>query len=188
MTGLRRHADQAYAHLQRRAAANHQVLNALSAWQAYLWNTCYARQDSPLRSKARHIHPGQLAMSQSPPQTADLPASEVSALPRCIAQHHSLHCPYGTLIPSPLSPFRPACSSRARHAHAQARKVSTSDIQLVQNLIERCLQMYLSQREVIATLQSQAKIEPGFTGLVWQVQLPPCNSLLLCRHSCSDSS
>ncbi len=54
----------------------------------------------------------------------------------------------------------------------QARKVSTSDIQLVQNLIERCLQMYLSQREVIATLQSQAKIEPGFTGLVWQVHLP----------------
>ena len=54
----------------------------------------------------------------------------------------------------------------------QARKVSTSDIQLVQNLIERCLQMYLSQREVIATLQSQAKIEPGFTGLVWQAHSP----------------
>ena len=52
------------------------------------------------------------------------------------------------------------------------RKVSTSDIQLVQNLIERCLQMYMSQREVVTTLNSQAKIEPGFTGLVWQV-VPP---------------
>ncbi len=60
----------------------------------------------------------------------------------------------------------------------QARKVSTSDIQLVQNLIERCLQMYLSQREVIATLQSQAKIEPGFTGLVWQVRY--ANPALYC--------
>lgn len=32
---------------------------------------------------------------------------------------------------------------------AQGRKVSTQDIQLVQNLIERCLQMYMSQREVL---------------------------------------
>lgn len=48
------------------------------------------------------------------------------------------------------------------------RKVSTADIQLVQNLIERCLQMYLSQREVVSTLHQQAKIEPGFTQLVWQ--------------------
>lgn len=31
---------------------------------------------------------------------------------------------------------------------SQGRKVSTQDIQLVQNLIERCLQMYMSQREV----------------------------------------
>ena len=49
---------------------------------------------------------------------------EVSALPRCIAhaQSGSLQlCSYGTLIPSPLSTlFAAACSSRARHAHAQA--------------------------------------------------------------------
>ena len=31
---------------------------------------------------------------------------------------------------------------------AHGKKVSTQDIQLVQNLIERCLQMYMSQREV----------------------------------------
>lgn len=48
------------------------------------------------------------------------------------------------------------------------RKVSCDDIQLVQNLIERCLQLYMNQREVIKTLLDQAKIEPGFTSLVWQ--------------------
>ncbi|CAI9759088.1 unnamed protein product [Fraxinus pennsylvanica] len=42
------------------------------------------------------------------------------------------------------------------------------DIQLVQNLIERCLQLYMSQKEVVNTLLLQAKIEPGFTELVWQ--------------------
>ena len=51
---------------------------------------------------------------------------------------------------------------------SEGRKVSTADIQLVQNLIEKCLQMYLSQREVVSTLHQQAKIEPGFTKLVWQ--------------------
>ncbi|KAK4404786.1 hypothetical protein Sango_0847200 [Sesamum angolense] len=38
----------------------------------------------------------------------------------------------------------------------------------VQNLIERCLQLYMSQKEVVSTLLHQAKIEPGFTELVWQ--------------------
>ncbi|PIA53745.1 hypothetical protein AQUCO_00900376v1 [Aquilegia coerulea] len=48
------------------------------------------------------------------------------------------------------------------------RKVSTEDIQVVQNLIERCLQLYMNQKEVVDTLLDQAKIEPGFTELVWQ--------------------
>lgn len=66
-----------------------------------------------------------------------------------------------------------ASSSAAAPASApgpgsEGRKVSTADIQLVQNLIEKCLQMYLSQREVVFTLHQQAKIEPGFTQLVWQ--------------------
>ncbi|OMP09212.1 hypothetical protein COLO4_05694 [Corchorus olitorius] len=39
---------------------------------------------------------------------------------------------------------------------------------LVQNLIERCLQLYMTQKEVVDTLLAQAKIEPGFTELVWQ--------------------
>ncbi|XP_038721387.1 uncharacterized protein LOC120013594 isoform X5 [Tripterygium wilfordii] len=39
---------------------------------------------------------------------------------------------------------------------------------LVQSLIERCLQLYMNQKEVVETLLAQAKIEPGFTELVWQ--------------------
>ncbi|KAK9157329.1 hypothetical protein Scep_003903 [Stephania cephalantha] len=38
----------------------------------------------------------------------------------------------------------------------------------VQNLIERCLQLYMSQKEVVETLSDQAKIEPCLTNLVWQ--------------------
>ncbi|CAL0310614.1 unnamed protein product [Lupinus luteus] len=48
------------------------------------------------------------------------------------------------------------------------KRVSRQDIQLVQNLIERCLQLYMSQAEVVEMLLNQAKIEPGFTELVWQ--------------------
>ncbi|KAE8681914.1 cystathionine beta-lyase [Hibiscus syriacus] len=48
------------------------------------------------------------------------------------------------------------------------RRVLRQDIQLVQNLIERCLQLYMTQKEVMDTLLAQAKIEPGFTELVWQ--------------------
>ncbi|GER52535.1 hypothetical protein STAS_29986 [Striga asiatica] len=53
-------------------------------------------------------------------------------------------------------------------SNGDVRKVSLQDIQLVQNLIERCLQLYMSQSEVVNTLLHQAKIEPGFTELVWQ--------------------
>lgn len=48
------------------------------------------------------------------------------------------------------------------------RKVSRQDIELVQNLIERCLQLYMNKDEVVKTLLSRAKIDPGFTTLVWQ--------------------
>ncbi|XP_066162940.1 uncharacterized protein [Oryza sativa Japonica Group] len=48
------------------------------------------------------------------------------------------------------------------------RKVSREDIELVQNLIERCLQLYMNKGEVVRTLSTRARIEPGFTTLVWQ--------------------
>jgi hypothetical protein len=35
----------------------------------------------------------------------------------------------------------------------------------VQNLIERCLQLYMNRKEVVRTLSGQAKIEPSFTEL-----------------------
>lgn len=35
----------------------------------------------------------------------------------------------------------------------------------VQNLIERCLQLYMTRKDVVSSLQLQAKIEPGFTSL-----------------------
>ncbi|KAA8521536.1 hypothetical protein F0562_012209 [Nyssa sinensis] len=53
-------------------------------------------------------------------------------------------------------------------SNGEVRKVSRQDIQLVQNLIEQCIQLYMSQKEVVNTLSVQAKIEPGFTELVWQ--------------------
>lgn len=48
------------------------------------------------------------------------------------------------------------------------RKVSREDIELVQNLIERCLQLYMNRDEVVRTLLNRARIDPGFTTLVWQ--------------------
>ncbi|XP_043701860.1 uncharacterized protein LOC122652237 isoform X2 [Telopea speciosissima] len=50
----------------------------------------------------------------------------------------------------------------------EVRRVSRQDIQVVQDLIERCLQLYMNREEVVETLLDQAKIEPDFTELVWQ--------------------
>ena len=46
----------------------------------------------------------------------------------------------------------PAAEAPGAGLGAHGKKVSTQDIQLVQNLIERCLQMYMSQREVQSRL------------------------------------
>uniref|UniRef100_A0ACD6AGF6 Uncharacterized protein n=1 Tax=Avena sativa TaxID=4498 RepID=A0ACD6AGF6_AVESA len=46
--------------------------------------------------------------------------------------------------------------------------MSGEDVRKVQNLIERCLQLYMNQKEVVDTLSLEAKIEPSFTELVWQ--------------------
>lgn len=35
----------------------------------------------------------------------------------------------------------------------------------VQNLIERCLQLYMNKEEVVKTLLNRARIDPGFTTL-----------------------
>ncbi|XP_048228459.1 uncharacterized protein LOC8274376 isoform X2 [Ricinus communis] len=49
-----------------------------------------------------------------------------------------------------------------------SRKITREDIEVVQNLIERCLQLYMNRSEVVNILLNQARIEPGFTTLVWQ--------------------
>ncbi|XP_073030526.1 uncharacterized protein [Primulina eburnea] len=48
------------------------------------------------------------------------------------------------------------------------KKVSREDIELVQNLIERCLQLYMNKDVVVKTLLNRARIDPRFTNLVWQ--------------------
>ncbi|XP_047944915.1 uncharacterized protein LOC125191406 [Salvia hispanica] len=52
--------------------------------------------------------------------------------------------------------------------NGEVRQISVQDIQMVQILIERCLQLYMSEREVVNTLSRQAKIESGFTEIVWR--------------------
>eukprot|EP00635_Sarcinochrysidales_sp_CCMP3193_P015317 CAMPEP_0118917742 /NCGR_PEP_ID=MMETSP1166-20130328/17508_1 /TAXON_ID=1104430 /ORGANISM="Chrysoreinhardia sp, Strain CCMP3193" /LENGTH=131 /DNA_ID=CAMNT_0006857961 /DNA_START=201 /DNA_END=596 /DNA_ORIENTATION=- len=45
---------------------------------------------------------------------------------------------------------------------------SWEQIKEVQSLIERCMQHYMTNTEIIATLQVQADVEPALTCLVWQ--------------------
>ncbi|XP_028791082.1 uncharacterized protein LOC114746973 [Neltuma alba] len=59
-------------------------------------------------------------------------------------------------------------SGSASASGNDSKKVSRQDIELVQNLIERCLQLYMNKDEVVKTLLTRAKIDPGFTTLVWQ--------------------
>ncbi|KAL0924014.1 hypothetical protein M5K25_004815 [Dendrobium thyrsiflorum] len=61
-----------------------------------------------------------------------------------------------------------ADSNSISAANSDNRKVSREDIELVQNLIERCLQLYMNKGEVVRTLSNRARIEPSFTTLVWQ--------------------
>ena len=61
-----------------------------------------------------------------------------------------------------------ANSGSSSNAISQNRNVSREDIELVQNLIERCLQLYMNKGEVVRTLSSRARIEPAFTTLVWK--------------------
>ncbi|KAK8970303.1 hypothetical protein KSP40_PGU003096 [Platanthera guangdongensis] len=53
-------------------------------------------------------------------------------------------------------------------SNSDNKKVSREDIEFVQNLIERCLRLYMNRGEVVRTLSTRARIEPGFTTLVWQ--------------------
>ncbi|CAD7699647.1 unnamed protein product [Ostreobium quekettii] len=81
----------------------------------------------------------------------------------------SMTDPLALPVPAPSgSGLEAAQAVRAGQTLGDGRKVSPSDIQLVQNLIERCLQAYMPKLEVVKTLQEQYNIEPRFTTLVWQ--------------------
>jgi len=73
------------------------------------------------------------------------------------AQHSTMTVPRITSSPPPKEPIRP-----------KGDKIGADEVQCVQNHIEKCLQLYMNQNEVIAALHLQANIEPGFTSLVWQ--------------------
>ncbi|KAG1335174.1 hypothetical protein COCNU_03G012930 [Cocos nucifera] len=95
--------------------------------------------------------------SQDPQSTAELqPSSQAS---------HELQ---GNQQNPPATDAPGVDSGSASIASNDNRKVSREDIELVQNLIERCLQLYMSKGEVVRTLSNRARIEPGFTTLVWQ--------------------
>ncbi|XP_057439655.1 uncharacterized protein LOC130731387 [Lotus japonicus] len=65
-------------------------------------------------------------------------------------------------------PVTDSGSASASASSNDSKKVSRQDIELVQNLIERCLQLYMNKDEVVKTLLTRAKIDPAFTTLVWQ--------------------
>ena len=52
----------------------------------------------------------------------------------------------------------------ARHATVKA-SWALLQIMQVQKLIERCLELYMSQQEIVTALKMQANIEPGLTNL-----------------------
>ena len=52
----------------------------------------------------------------------------------------------------------------ARHATVKA-SWAVLQIMQVQKLIERCLELYMSQQEIVTALKMQANIEPGLTNL-----------------------
>ncbi|KAF6173019.1 hypothetical protein GIB67_006395 [Kingdonia uniflora] len=57
-------------------------------------------------------------------------------------------------------------SSSVTVTSKDTRKVSHKDVTLVHNLIEHCLQLYMTKDEVVKTLLNRARTEPGFTTLV----------------------
>ncbi|XP_042421779.1 uncharacterized protein LOC122009618 isoform X2 [Zingiber officinale] len=59
-------------------------------------------------------------------------------------------------------------SASVSNASSNTSKVRRDDIELVQNLIERCLQLYMNRGEVVRILSNRARIEPSFTTLVWK--------------------
>lgn len=50
----------------------------------------------------------------------------------------------------------------------EGRRLGNQDLQVVKNLIERCIQLYMSKKEVVSVLSSEANVAPAVTELLWQ--------------------
>ncbi|CAO2822308.1 unnamed protein product [Amaranthus hypochondriacus] len=50
----------------------------------------------------------------------------------------------------------------------EGRHPSNQDLQMVKNLIERCLQLHMSRKEVVSVLSREANVMPSITELLWQ--------------------
>ncbi|XP_073270633.1 uncharacterized protein [Primulina huaijiensis] len=92
--------------------------------------------------------------TQDPPNTQDIKPTDL-----VLNDRESEHPNNATETPV-------ADSASVSVSSNDKRKVSREDIELVQNLIERCLQLYMNRDEVIKTLLNRARIDPGFTSLV----------------------
>ncbi|XP_073143750.1 uncharacterized protein [Henckelia pumila] len=92
--------------------------------------------------------------TQDPPNTRDIKPTNL-----VLNDSQSEHPNNATETPVPDSASVSVSSN-------DKRKVSREDIELVQNLIERCLQLYMNRDEVVKTLLNRARIDPGFTSLV----------------------
>ncbi|CAA2970345.1 uncharacterized protein LOC111393169 isoform X2 [Olea europaea var. sylvestris] len=53
-------------------------------------------------------------------------------------------------------------------SNVEGKRISMQDIKLVENRIERCLQLYMNKKEVVNTLIKQDNIDPRFTDIVWR--------------------
>ncbi|URE47302.1 hypothetical protein MUK42_01811 [Musa troglodytarum] len=117
----------------------------------------------------------------NPETSTECPASLASAVlisqtclaeldPQCTTEvqpsSEASHVLQGDHQNSPVVEAPKVDSGSVSVGSSNTRKVSREDIELVQNLIERCLQLYMNRREVVETLSNRARIEPGFTTLV----------------------
>ena len=91
-------------------------------------------------------------------------ASSHSHLSALVQAHDGPHSTFLKHGHTPYYARRPMASSGAAPG---APTITWEEIKVVQNMIERCLQQYMTQAEIITALQSQAHIDPGFTCLVW---------------------
>nr|XP_016477343.1 PREDICTED: uncharacterized protein LOC107798821 [Nicotiana tabacum]XP_016477349.1 PREDICTED: uncharacterized protein LOC107798821 [Nicotiana tabacum] len=96
-------------------------------------------------------------------KTTQDPQNTVEKKPSTQASHETQNDPQNHTVDTPVADAGSVSASGNDN-----RKVSREDIELVQNLIERCLQLYMNKDEVVKTLLNRARIDPGFTTLVWQ--------------------